>query len=113
MTTSLQKWQNHISHQRALSITGAALSGINKPLTPLRLSGTDGINQLFDYRLTLQTSDRVGVGAGVGADLDLDSVIGKEITCTIELEGRGSLHHRSDRAATHNGQSAGQHRIRG
>ena len=55
MTTSLQKWQNHISHQRALSITGAALSGISKSLTPLRLSGTDGINQLFDYRLTLQT----------------------------------------------------------
>ena len=55
MTTSLQKWQNHISHQRALSICGAALSGIGKSLTPLRLSGTDGINQLFDYRITLQT----------------------------------------------------------
>ena len=77
------------THQRALSITGAALSCVGVPLTPLRLSGTDGINQLFDYRLTLQTSDRVG--AGVGADLDLDSVIGKEITCTIELEGRGSF----------------------
>jgi len=71
------------THPRALSVSGAALSGISKPLTPLRLSGTDGINQLFDYRLMLQTPD----GTGVGADLDLDSVIGKEITCTIELEG--------------------------
>ncbi|MFZ6754500.1 contractile injection system protein, VgrG/Pvc8 family, partial [Undibacterium sp. Dicai25W] len=83
------------THQRALSVSGAALSGIRKSLTPLRLSGIDGVNQLFDYRLTLQTSDRVGVGAsvgaGVGADLDLDSVIGKEITCTIELEGKGSF----------------------
>ncbi|MFC5397202.1 type VI secretion system Vgr family protein [Undibacterium jejuense] len=83
------------THPRALSVSGAALSGISKSLTPLRLSGTDGINQLFDYRLTLQTSDRVGVGvgasSGTGADLDLDSVIGKEITCTIELEGKGSF----------------------
>ncbi|MFZ6850100.1 type VI secretion system Vgr family protein, partial [Undibacterium sp. RuRC25W] len=79
------------THPRALSVSGPALSDISKPLTPLRLVGTDGINQLFDYRLTLQTSDRAGTGVGVGADLDLDSVIGKEITCTIELEGMGSF----------------------
>ncbi|MFZ6849098.1 type VI secretion system Vgr family protein, partial [Undibacterium sp. RuRC25W] len=79
------------THPRALSVSGPALSDISKPLTPLRLVGTDGINQLFDYRLTLQTSNRAGTGVGVGADLDLDSVIGKEITCTIELEGMGSF----------------------
>ncbi|MFZ6847546.1 type VI secretion system Vgr family protein [Undibacterium sp. RuRC25W] len=79
------------THPRALSVSGPALSDISKPLTPLRLVGTDGINQLFDYRLTLQTSDRAGTGVGVGADLDLDSVIGKEVTCTIELEGMGSF----------------------
>src|SRR5450830_498204 len=88
--------RNHIvnglfTRPRALSVSGPALSDISKPLTPLRLVGTDGINQLFDYRLTLQTSDRAGTGVGVGANLDLDSVIGKEITCTIELEGMGSF----------------------
>ncbi|MFZ6727005.1 type VI secretion system Vgr family protein [Undibacterium sp. MH2W] len=79
------------THPRALSISGPALADLRKPLTPLRLVGTDGINQLFDYRLTLQTSDDLGIGAAIGANLDLDSVIGKEITCIIELEGMGAF----------------------
>ncbi|MET3108156.1 type VI secretion system secreted protein VgrG [Oxalobacteraceae bacterium GrIS 2.11] len=82
------------THPRALSIDGPALSGLDATFTPTRLRGTEGINQLFDYRLTLQTSDRAA------ANLDLDSVIGKEITCLIELEGSGSGSHRNLGAGT-------------
>lgn len=47
--------------QRALSVEGPALAGLASggvgKLVPIRLEGLEGLNQLFEYRLTQQTPD--------------------------------------------------------
>ncbi|WP_428719098.1 type VI secretion system Vgr family protein [Undibacterium curvum] len=84
-------------HPRALSISGPAVTaGGLAGFSPLSLSGTDGINALFSYTLRLQSSDvtgfaDLGLSAEPGTAFHPDQVIGKEITCHIELEGRGSF----------------------
>ncbi|WP_428719089.1 type VI secretion system Vgr family protein [Undibacterium curvum] len=84
-------------HPRALSISGPAVTaGGLAGFSPLSLSGSDGINALFSYTLRLQSSDvtgfaDLGLGAEPGTAFHPDQVIGKEITCHIELEGRGSF----------------------
>ncbi|RDI21956.1 type VI secretion system secreted protein VgrG [Pseudacidovorax intermedius] len=63
-----------------------------KPLLhPVRLAGREGVNVLFDYELILQTPEGLSsaVTAEVGANLDLDSFVGREIHCEIELDGAG------------------------
>ncbi|MBU7572959.1 MAG: hypothetical protein KAF64_06360 [Hydrogenophaga sp.] len=70
--------------RRGLTIRSAALPEVNGAplLEPLKLEGEEGINQLFDYRLVLQSAEG-------GAPLELDTFIGRELTCCIELEGQG------------------------
>ncbi|MDH6168253.1 type VI secretion system secreted protein VgrG [Variovorax boronicumulans] len=58
-------------------------------LEPVRLSGREGLNSLFDYELLLKTPDALNLGASGAADFDLDSFIGREITCSIQLDGSG------------------------
>ena len=60
-------------------------------LEPVRLSGHEGINGLFEYELLLKTPDALNLGASGVADLDLDSLIGREISCVIELDGTGQF----------------------
>jgi type VI secretion system secreted protein VgrG len=60
-------------------------------LAPVRLSGREGINSLFEYELLLKTPDALNVAASGAADFDLDAFVGREISCRIELDGSGAL----------------------
>ncbi|WP_373457514.1 type VI secretion system Vgr family protein [Variovorax sp. W1I1] len=55
----------------------------------MRLSGREGINSLFEYELLLKTPDALNFSFGAAADIDLDSFVGQEISCLIELDGAG------------------------
>ena len=81
------------SAERALTIESPAIpQWRGRPaLVPLQLSGLEGINRLFEYRLVLQTPDELTeLGATLqGADFVLADMIGRELTCRIELEGHG------------------------
>jgi type VI secretion system VgrG family protein len=82
---------------RTLAVSGAALPshGINglPVLVPLRLQGAEAIGRLQDYRylLTLKSDDALAFSPSVTANLDLDTVVGTEVTVTIELEGKGTF----------------------
>lgn len=80
---------------RALSVSGPALSGLADggigKLVPLKLSGIEGVNRLFEYRLTLQTPDALSLSLDLESNFDFSGWIGKELTCKIELEGSGSF----------------------
>ncbi|MBC7549235.1 MAG: type VI secretion system tip protein VgrG [Polaromonas sp.] len=58
-------------------------------LEPVRLSGVEGVNSLFEYELLLKTPESLNLGAAGAADWDLDRFIGREISCVIELDGAG------------------------
>ena len=60
-------------------------------LVPLKLQGSEGVNMLFEYQLTLQTPDAQNFMAGQAANFDLDAFVGRELACSIELEGQGSF----------------------
>lgn len=60
-------------------------------LEPVRLSGQEGVSSLFTYELLLKTPDGLNLGASGAADFDLDAFIGREIQCSIELDGSGAL----------------------
>lgn len=74
--------------RRGLTIRSAAIPLVNGAalLEPLKLQGEEGINALFDYRLVLQSPQ-----GGGGAQLELNTFIGRELTCCLELEGQGSF----------------------
>ncbi len=78
---------------RVLTVTSPAIPVLagQPALVPLKLEGTEGINALFEYRLTLQTPDAQNFVAGQAANFELDAFIGLELTCSIELEGQGSF----------------------
>ncbi len=76
---------------RALTVKSPAIpivAGL-PALVPLKLEGSEGVNALFEYRLTLQTPDALNFMAGAGSNFDLDAFVGLELTCCIELEGHG------------------------
>lgn len=58
--------------RRALSVEGPALSGLASggigKLVPLRLEGVEGINRLFEYRLTLQSPDSLSISLDMEAN---------------------------------------------
>ncbi len=78
---------------RALTVKSPAIPVLagQPALIPLKLEGTEGINSLFEYQLTLQTPDALNFMAGTGSNFDLDSFVGLELTCDVELEGQGSF----------------------
>ena len=55
-------------------------------LEPVRLSGRECVNELFEYELLLKTPDNLNLGASGAADFNLDDFIGREISCFIELD---------------------------
>jgi type VI secretion system secreted protein VgrG len=55
-------------------------------LEPVRLSGRECVNALFEYELLLKTPDDLNLGASGAADFNLDDFIGREIGCLIELD---------------------------
>lgn len=80
------------SAPRALTVKSPSIPvvGGQPALVPLKLEGTEAVNSLFRYTLTLQTPDAMGF-TGTGSNFNLDAFIGLEITCSIELEGHGSF----------------------
>jgi type VI secretion system secreted protein VgrG len=78
---------------RTLRIRSDAIpSHLGAPaLEPVRLSGREGLNHLFEYELLLKTPDALNLGASGAVDFDLDAFIGREISCLIELDGAGEF----------------------
>ena len=78
---------------RALTVTSAAIPVLagQPALVPIKLEGSEGINSLFEYRLTLQTPDALMFQAKAGSNFDLDAFVGLELTCHVELEGHGAF----------------------
>ena len=76
---------------RTLTVSGPAVpqfAGTNA-LEPIRLVGQEGINALFEYELLLQTPEELNLGASAAADLNCNDLIGREISCEIEIDGSG------------------------
>jgi type VI secretion system secreted protein VgrG len=59
-------------------------------LAPVRLSGHEGLNHLFEYELLLKTPDALNLDASMAADFDLDAFVGREIGCEIALDDGAS-----------------------
>ena len=78
---------------RTLSVSSRAIPEIlGRPsLEPVRLSGHEGLNGLFTYELLLKTPDGLNLDASGAADFDLDAFIGRELQCTVQLDGSGPL----------------------
>ncbi|WP_081069312.1 type VI secretion system Vgr family protein [Burkholderia diffusa] len=76
---------------RTLSITGVALPtfGGEPFLTPVKLSGREAIGELFEYTLELKTPDALAFSPSIAANVELDKLIGTEVTVAIQLEGKG------------------------
>lgn len=67
-----------------------------------QLTGTDGVNELFDYRVMVYSRDEYGqgvldsyiseaaaqAGGPVGSNWDVEALIGSAVTITIEQDGR-------------------------
>ena len=69
-----------------------AARGLGLPAwVPVRLSGREGVNSLFSYELVLKADEATGsFGASADAiDINLDSWVGREIGCCIQLDGDG------------------------
>lgn len=76
---------------RTVSVSGPALpSMLGRPtLVFSRLSGTENLNELFEYELELRTPDERNAIYGPAADLDKTALEGTEVTIQIELDGSG------------------------
>ncbi|MCL4630837.1 type VI secretion system Vgr family protein [Burkholderia sp.] len=76
---------------RTLSVSGAALPvyGDRPILTPVKLTGGETLGELFEYTLELKTPDELGFSHSIAANIDLDKLIGAELTVSIQLEGVG------------------------
>jgi len=78
---------------RTLQIQSEAIPVVlgHAALEPVRLSGREGLNSLFEYELLLKTPDALNLGASGAADFNLDDFIGREISCSIQLDGMGEF----------------------
>ncbi|RQR20490.1 type VI secretion system tip protein VgrG, partial [Burkholderia sp. Bp9143] len=80
---------------RTLSLAGAALPTYGMDalpvFVPVRLQGTETIGRLdaCRYLVTLRTDDAYAFSPSRTADLDLDKMVGTEVTVSIQLEGIG------------------------
>ncbi|CAG9242628.1 Type VI secretion protein ImpA [Burkholderia diffusa] len=76
---------------RTLSVCGAAMPmyGDRPVLTPVKLTGGEAVGELFEYTLELKTPDELAFSQTIAANIDLDKLIGTELTVTIQLEGVG------------------------
>ncbi|CAB3754369.1 type IV secretion protein Rhs [Burkholderia sp. MSh2] len=85
------------SQARTLSLAGAALPTYGMDalpvFIPVRLRGTETIGRLDEcrYLVTLRTDGAYAVSPSRTADLDLDRMVGTEVTVSIQLEGKGSF----------------------
>ncbi len=82
-----------LKQPRALTVQSPALPQVAGvvALVPLKLEGVESINALFEYTLTLQTPDALMFKGELGSNFELSAMVGRELTCLVELEGRGSF----------------------
>ncbi|KUY82395.1 type VI secretion system Vgr family protein [Burkholderia sp. RF4-BP95] len=86
-----------LNQARTLAISGAALPtyGVDglPVFAPVRLQGTEAIGRIdaCRYLVTLRTDDAYAFSPSVTANLDLDRIVGTEVTVSIQLEGKGQF----------------------
>ncbi|WP_295549578.1 type VI secretion system Vgr family protein [uncultured Pseudacidovorax sp.] len=80
-----------LSHTLRVSSPALPVFAGTPLLHPVRLSGQEGVNALFDYSLILETPDSLTPGAlaDACANIELDDFVGREIHCEIDLDGAG------------------------
>jgi type VI secretion system secreted protein VgrG len=61
-------------------------------LEPVRLSVREGLNSQFEYALRVKMPNAPNLDAGGAAGWDIDSCIGRESTCSTQLDGAGQFH---------------------
>ncbi|MEB0083785.1 type VI secretion system tip protein TssI/VgrG [Glaciimonas sp. Gout2] len=82
-----------MSSSRTLSASSSAIpTRLNQPaLVPISLSGTEGMNALFDYTVVLMTPESlIHLSEDIG-NVNLDDFIGRELTIMIALDGSGGF----------------------
>lgn len=82
-----------LAPSRALTVNSPAIPVLagQPALVPVKLEGVEGINSLFEYKLILQTPDALNFMGGEASNFDVESWIGLELSCFVELEGQGSF----------------------
>ncbi|WP_175854122.1 type VI secretion system Vgr family protein [Burkholderia anthina] len=84
-----------LNQTRTLSISGTALPTYGMDalpvFVPVRLQGTETIGRIDEcrYLVTLRTDDAYAFSPSITANLDLDKVVGTEVTILIRLDGKG------------------------
>ncbi|RQV14333.1 type VI secretion system tip protein VgrG [Burkholderia cenocepacia] len=82
---------------RTLSLSGAALPTYGMDalpvFVPVRLQGSESIGRIDEcrYLVTLRTDDAYAFSPSRTADVDLDKLVGTEVTVSIQLEGKGQF----------------------
>jgi type VI secretion system secreted protein VgrG len=79
-------------HTRTLSATSPALPNFmgTPVLVPTRLSGEEGLCELFTYQLELKTPEDLVYSPSLASNIPLAPMAGREIHVAIELVGKGS-----------------------
>ena len=79
-------------HARTLTATSPALpSFMGQPvLVPTRLSGAEGLCELFSYQLELKTPEDLAYSPSLASNILLAEMAGREINVLIELDGEGT-----------------------
>jgi type VI secretion system VgrG family protein len=72
---------------RTLAVKSGPLA--SQDFTPIRLHGQEKLGELFEYTLELETLSSHVPGSVITTHLDLDALIGTELTVSIELAGKG------------------------
>ena len=82
-----------LTQSRTLSASSTAIPDImgQPALVPVKLSGAEGLNGLFEYHLDLKTPDGLNLIPSHAANFKLNDFIGRELTIKIDLEGNGSF----------------------
>ncbi|WP_090137961.1 type VI secretion system Vgr family protein [Limnohabitans sp. DM1] len=78
---------------RVLTVTSPAIPQVAgaAALVPLKLSGHEAVNTLFEYTLILQSPDALQFAANDASNFPLHDMVGRELTCAIALDGHGSF----------------------
>jgi len=74
---------------RTIAIKSGALASAD--FIPLRLAGHETLGELFEYTLEFYTDNARSPMASTTTHLNLDALIGTELTVSIELPGKGGI----------------------
>ena len=77
---------------RTVTVKGPGLPEVlgHTALTVVRVTGREGLCDLFEYDLELKTADDRNVVFGPGGNVDKEALEGRELTIEIELDGVGT-----------------------